>query len=157
MTLNEVMKDTADAIREKKGTSELIAPVNFAEEIKSISAGGGESGGSTIEYLDVSGMQESLLTIIARFAPLCKINKDGEMAVGAPYYGLMLFTGELSTRITHVKAIGIDLSQRFDIKKGTNAMNVTLIDYLTMMGIATQADIDAIPRITKEQFYDLNA
>ena len=40
MTLNEVMKETADAIREKTGKSELIAPVNFAEEIKSISAGG---------------------------------------------------------------------------------------------------------------------
>lgn len=42
-TLNEVMTQTADAIREKTGKTELIAPVNFAEEIKSISAGGGES------------------------------------------------------------------------------------------------------------------
>jgi hypothetical protein len=41
-TLNEVMKDIADAIREKKGTTELIAPVDFAEEIKGITAGGGE-------------------------------------------------------------------------------------------------------------------
>ena len=38
-TLNEVMKETADAIREKKGTSELIKPVDFAEEIKGITAG----------------------------------------------------------------------------------------------------------------------
>ena len=46
MTLNEVMKETADAIREKTGKSELIAPVDFAEEIKGITAGGGsgESG-----------------------------------------------------------------------------------------------------------------
>lgn len=36
MTLNEVMKDTADAIREKTKKSELIAPINFAEEIKGI-------------------------------------------------------------------------------------------------------------------------
>jgi hypothetical protein len=41
MTLNEVMKDTADAIREKTGKSELIAPVDFASEIKGISVGGG--------------------------------------------------------------------------------------------------------------------
>jgi hypothetical protein len=41
MTLNEVMKDTADAIREKTGKSELIAPVDFASEIKGITAGGG--------------------------------------------------------------------------------------------------------------------
>lgn len=41
MTLNEVMKETADAIREKKGTSELIKPVDFATEIKGITSGGG--------------------------------------------------------------------------------------------------------------------
>lgn len=44
MTLNEVMKDTADAIREKTGKSELIKPVDFAEEIKGITAGGGDDG-----------------------------------------------------------------------------------------------------------------
>lgn len=47
VALNEVMKETADAIREKTGKSELIAPIDFAEEIKGISAGGGDapSGG----------------------------------------------------------------------------------------------------------------
>jgi surface protein len=33
------MKNTADAIREKKGTTDLIAPVNFAEEINGITTG----------------------------------------------------------------------------------------------------------------------
>jgi hypothetical protein len=42
VVLSEVMKDTADAIREKTGKSDPIAPINFAEEIKSITAGGGE-------------------------------------------------------------------------------------------------------------------
>lgn len=45
MTLNEVMKDTADAIREKTGKSEKIAPVDFASEIKGITAGGEELEG----------------------------------------------------------------------------------------------------------------
>ena len=49
MTLNEVMKETADAIREKTGKSELIKPVDFATEIKGISAGGG-SGESPWKY-----------------------------------------------------------------------------------------------------------
>lgn len=40
MILNEVMKETADAIREKKGTTDPIAPINFAEEIKGITSGG---------------------------------------------------------------------------------------------------------------------
>jgi hypothetical protein len=50
MTLNEVMKDTADAIREKTGKSELIAPVDFASEIKGITAGGGESNFTYYRY-----------------------------------------------------------------------------------------------------------
>lgn len=48
------LKGVADAIREKTGKSELIAPVNFAEEIKSISAGGGGAeGGDEWQYYDV--------------------------------------------------------------------------------------------------------
>ena len=49
-TLNDVMKETADAIREKTGKSELIAPVNFAEEIKSISVGGSAEGVTYYRY-----------------------------------------------------------------------------------------------------------
>ncbi len=45
MTLNKVMKDTADAICEKKGTTDLIAPVDFATEIKGITSGGGSGSG----------------------------------------------------------------------------------------------------------------
>ena len=53
-TLNEVMKYTADAIREKTGKSELIKHVVFAEEIRGISAGGsGESGDDGWEYYKV--------------------------------------------------------------------------------------------------------
>ena len=54
------MKDTADAIREKTGKSELIAPVDFAEEIKGITAGGGDapSGGAKVVYLDVRPLKD---------------------------------------------------------------------------------------------------
>lgn len=44
MILNETVAAIADAIREKTGKSELIAPVNFAEEIKGITSGGGDGG-----------------------------------------------------------------------------------------------------------------
>lgn len=40
-TLNEVLKNTADAIRAKKGTTDLIAPVDFALEINNLPEGGG--------------------------------------------------------------------------------------------------------------------
>lgn len=41
MILKETVVEIADAIREKKGTTDLIAPMNFAEEIKGIAVGGG--------------------------------------------------------------------------------------------------------------------
>lgn len=40
MILNETVAAIADAIREKTGKSELIKPVDFATEIKGITAGG---------------------------------------------------------------------------------------------------------------------
>lgn len=40
--LTDFLTDVADAIREKKGTTDLINPQNFAEEIASIETGGGE-------------------------------------------------------------------------------------------------------------------
>lgn len=48
MILNETVAAIADAIREKTGKSELIKPIDFATEIKGITAGG--SGESAWKY-----------------------------------------------------------------------------------------------------------
>lgn len=50
------MKDTADAIREKTGRGELIKPVDFATEIKGITAGGGSGGDDGWEYYKFDGV-----------------------------------------------------------------------------------------------------
>ena len=79
MTQNEVMKDTADAIREKTGKSELIAPVNFAEEIKGITAGGESGGGSNWRYFDVTSYSESQKGAVwSQFAMIASVG--GELA-----------------------------------------------------------------------------
>jgi hypothetical protein len=80
MTLNEVMKDTADAIREKKGTTDLIAHVNFAEEIKGITSGGGESGGSSYIYYD---QKKTILNIrdLWKRSSTVKINFNGQTMI----------------------------------------------------------------------------
>lgn len=49
--LTDFLTDVADAIREKKGTTEKINPQNFSDEIRSIEGGGG-SGNAEIEYAD---------------------------------------------------------------------------------------------------------
>ena len=48
--LTDFLTDVADAIREKKGTTEKINPQNFSEEIRGIESGGG--GNADIEYAD---------------------------------------------------------------------------------------------------------
>ena len=145
MTLNETMNEIADAIREKKGTTEKIAPINFAEEIKSISAGGGESA-STIEYLDVSGIDETSAINLGSMSVFIKykFNNDKTTYIAPP----SLF-GSSQAQDKRVVAITIALSEKiiYSNQEGT------LGEFLSMMGI----DVYIIPPLTKEPFYDLNA
>lgn len=53
--LKDLLVDVADAIRAKKGTTDLINPQDFSTEIASIEVGG---CGGNIEYLDISGLGE---------------------------------------------------------------------------------------------------
>jgi hypothetical protein len=75
-TLNSVMKAIADAIREKTGKSELIAPVDFAEEIKGISAGGGsgESGEKAgMTYVKKEALFDALETPMPETMPQAEL------------------------------------------------------------------------------------
>lgn len=58
--LTDFLTDVADAIREKKGTSELINPQDFASEIASIESGGGNgwTGHADAEGLKAIGWTE---------------------------------------------------------------------------------------------------
>jgi hypothetical protein len=163
-TLNEVMKDTADAIREKTGKSELIAPVDFASEIKGITAGGGDapSGGeSNIEYLDVSGLgetNESLRNGLVMFADIVKSKNEEGTFVGVCLTGIQMLFGISTNNTTTCVAVAVDLTRHIMYKliNGEGAVSITIAQVLTSLveGI-TQADIDSIPRLTKEQFYTL--
>jgi hypothetical protein len=53
-------------------------------------------------------------------------------------------------------AIAIDFTAETVIDMGGDLTKTTIADMVLQNG-ATQAEIDAIPRLTKEQFYDLNA
>lgn len=69
MILNEIMKNTADAIREKTGKSELIAPVDFANEIKGITAGGGSGDNSEeVRYFDVTNCSSEIKEMLAGYS-----------------------------------------------------------------------------------------
>lgn len=165
MTLNEVMTQTADAIREKTGKSEKIAPINFAEEIKSISAGGGESA-STIEYLDVSGIDvrseiSMFLGVLYKFTQT-KYNSEELAYKGiADVYTMLKHSGYDGNIKVTALAISTDILE-LPIKvtylpTGEVTDEGVAKDMLDagFGGLVTQ--ILNCPRITKEQFYDLNA
>lgn len=140
MILNETVAAIADAIREKTGKSELIKPVDFATEIKGISAGGGESGGSNIEYLDVSGFPAEERISILYFSELIK-KRVGTIHI-APPLTIMVLEGVANEILgEQVEAIALpDISQYPEEYKSQ-------IDELKTR----------CPHLTKEEFYDLNA
>lgn len=149
MTLNEVMTQTADAIREKTGKSELIAPVDFAEEIKGITAGGGESGSSTIEYLDISGLSGYAKMDMCMYSLAVKGLLGEQQMAGFPTNAYFTAQG----KSTDVTACIIDFSLEIKAMVEGSIMTMTVGEQIKNSG----TDIDSIPRITKEQFYDLNA
>lgn len=154
MTLNEVMTQTADAIREKTGKSEKIAPINFAEEIKSISAGGGAGGGSSWRYFDFSNMTltgvqsyafKTLLAMIGKF------DMDGAKVIGTPATFIIEGGKEF---MANCIAGGIETSAKCNGEGELMDWN----SYLEALGLNDSGLADmGITEITKEQFYDLNA
>lgn len=149
MTLNEVMKETADAIREKKGTTDKIAPINFAEEIKGITAGGGESGGeNTYEYIELTRPEgwegddfigEVVRPLLYACALLVKLEIYGSMAVTTSYVSGM-------QRATPI-AIAYDPNMLVQGETG----------FIKVSEVFQIYGLPELPRLTKEQFYDLNA
>ncbi len=160
-TLNEVMKETADAIREKTGKSELIAPVTFAEEIKGITAGG---GGGSIEYLDVSGIDVPF-EVLMFLGGLTKFTQTKYNSEELAYKGV----ADVYTMMKHNGYDGVMKITALAIPSGILDLPIK-VTYLptgevTDEGVAKDV-LDAglgglitpvlnCPRITKEQFYSL--
>ena len=148
-TLNEVMKETADAIREKTGKSELIKPVDFAEEIRGITAGGGESA-SNVEYLDVrdSGAGAALKA----FSNVARLQLD-EFVMILPT--ITIIAGDYDTNLNNITHIKVDWGSRIVAKTNEGIQEMSLIDFVMVAGGVSKEQLDSIPRLTKEQFYTL--
>lgn len=155
MTLNEVMKETADAIREKTGKSELIKPVNFAEEIKGITAGGGDapSGGSGNRYFNANGLgevygQPAIYAIIgASPVSTIKISLSGGISI-VPTDSARTLLDYNAITADDVLAIQIADTKLYADNRWETA-NDTL-NNITAIGIT-------LTEITEAEFYDLNA
>ena len=164
MTLNEVMKETADAIREKTGKSELIKPVDFATEIKGITAGGGESA-STMEYLDVRNYDFSQVGKMGiAFSALCSASSNintqvDDVKLICPW-GLIVqifgSSGGVNTAIApKTKAFAIYPEMKINSFSPEGIQIMTVVEFLRTKLSENGVDYDAIPRLTEEQFYSL--
>lgn len=147
--LQDFLTDIADAIREKKGTTDKINPQDFATEIANLSSGDDSGSGSgeasNIEYLDVSGMEQAF--ILAKMAISVKSSDNDGGYIISPYG---LFSGSNDI----FKAVAIDFSILiYNSDFPTEVNFITLGEFVTNMGM----QLDAIPRLTKEQFYNLEA
>lgn len=123
---------------------------------KSNNESGGEGAGeSTMEYLDVSGVdfvnggnKEGSLLMVS-FMVKCNHTILGDNTI-VPI-GQLYVAG--TSKITSVHALAFDFSVRYIVNTGTT--NVSLKEALIQTGW-TEEELAAIPRITKEQFYSLN-
>ena len=121
------------------GSEVVSASVNFNE-------GGGSGNGSgeisTVEYLDVSGInQEPYFTMLLITSFVSKNKENGVVAI-SPSAAMVGYNNSL------IISLAIDFSFK--------TSNGTVLELLLNMGI-TQEQLDAIPRLTKEQFYNLEA
>ena len=157
MILNETVAAIADAIREKTGKSELIKPVDFATEIKGITAGG--ESASTIEYLDVSGLDYgsknqllfySLIARTSQFEAFGQVQEPKVNLLGSVFMLIIADTANFSAYSNAVTAIGMDFTMQ---TKSSSSGIMTVLDELKVMPVYEQ--LDSIPRLTKEQFYTL--
>lgn len=162
MILNETVAAIADAIREKTGKSELIKPVDFAEEIKGITAGGGgESGGDEWHYFDVRNNtipDDQWIIMMIMLPTLVAIKEDDDVTLIISGAGILAMYGveEAKKRLKYI-AIDMDVKQ-YSTMTGNQLMSFKEVEHMApSQSIASMlASVGCTP-ITKEQFYDLNA
>ena len=121
---------------------------------------GGESVGSTIEYLDVSGVaetNENLRNGLVMFADIVKSKNEEGTYVGVCLSGIQTIFGFSNNNATTSVAVAVDFSRHIKGKmNGGQELDISIYDLLIMMETATAEELDALPRLTKEQFYTLD-
>lgn len=152
--LQDFLTDIADAIREKKGTTEKINPQDFATEIANLSSGGGSGNGSgtsgegsALRYFDTSKMETNAITAVQYFSVILKGTINGSTYfIGA---GTAMMTASSFT-VSDCAAICTNAPMTFESG-----------EILTFEEVCSKYNITnemlAVGEITKEEFYNLEA
>lgn len=159
----------------ENGTTEVVADGGFTGLGKvtiNTEVSGGESGGSTFEYLDitnVTGLGGQLKMLLLQMAYMCKVpntvkiqmpDVEGYVTISqsvGPASGwaasagrFVVGTEEFRLAMDAVSAMSINFSDTINMQ----GQVLTIGEVFAMYGV--QAEIDTIPRLTKEQFYNLD-
>ena len=162
-TVSSLCEGIAESIRRKEGSSEKINPQDFAQRIDNLQVGGGTSE-SSIEYLDVSGIDvPSEIPIL--LGGLAKFTQTGYNTEELAYKGI----ADALTMMKHGGYDGVIKITALAIQTGILDLPIK-VTYLptgkvTDEGV-TKDVLDAgfggivtqvlnCPRLTKEQFYTL--
>lgn len=146
MTLNEVMKAIADAIREKTGKSELIKPVDFAEEIRGITAGGGTSEEERI-YIS----HTELIKLGAQFKMLFLMWSESAKYIDEALQITPI--GHAMEMDTNHGVEWVAYCMNLSTKVATPQIQGKIGELLAMQGF----DVSQLSLMTEAEFYDLNA
>lgn len=126
-------------IRLESAVEPSVAEVTFEDA----QSGGGAGTESTIEYLDLSGVDESKILGFVSFGILAKIPNAG--IVPPTLFALENQVSDLRS----TTAIAVDYGIEFIM----GGMNMNVESLANNMGL----DITSVPHLTKEQFYNLEA
>lgn len=151
------------------GNTEVIPDAGFAGLTKvnvSVnvpqSGGSGEDGGNTMEYFDLSNEQTAIYPILNSVALFCTKLKlatsDGEPTAIMDYSGLSV----MSMQMANYKIIGggVDFNTITITKQNGEIIKSTYLESFLQtiaQGGYTIEDYNNLPRITKEQFYNLES
>lgn len=148
--LQDFLIDIADAIREKKGTTEKINPQDFATEIANLSS---VEETSNIEYLDISGVSDTrLISSLVMNCIYIKgfIEQQGAYVTGSPYFVYFESGGDINS----IRQIAIALKDEMIVLMGGTIQSMTFEQAVIQNASVTQEQLDTIPRVTKEEFYN---
>lgn len=115
------------------------------EVLNKIEEGGSNSDGgdSSIEYLDVSGMDKMTKSALLELSFYVKVIVSGNNTIAL---GTMT---DVRSSVDNIIALGVDINANIVSPN----ISTTLIEYIQLMGILDM--YNSVPRITKEEFYNL--
>ena len=115
------------------------------------SGGGSEEGSANYEYLDMSTdpSHVGILEVAALFVSVAKIAKNGEIEVSSPMMAALAGNIQASSVI----AVCVDKN----IKAGIDGQLFTIDGVFNSIGATAKDFYDSIPRLTEEEFYNLES